>query len=434
MNKKATAVAGTLVTAMMLSACGSGGSSNPSASQAASLPAASLVAPVEGMACTEGTKPSGAPIVVGESLSLTGALAPTAAIHNGVANLVVEWVNRCGGITGRPLELKVLDDQSTPAQAASNYERLINDKVNLVMGAYGGANILAGAGPVGRAGYAYFTSSNGAPDQSIGDFHFPSWQFGNGGKTKEDIFGPTAQTLWSALESTGTPPKSVFYATAKFPTTLSLAEQTRIVFEGKGAKTSGSLQYDLGTTDFSSVALRIQKENPDFVYVGSLGGDITNLYAAFNTIGYTPKGIYAALPAAAAVAQLGKEAEGLMTLSIYENQPPLSDTPIAQYFAQEYAKVAQKNKLFPIIEAQAAGEFGAWQILLSGVQNAGVDNAAIIKYLKSHEVKTIAGTVSFTGFNNYSTDFNRVTQIQDGKRVMVWPKELANGTKPVYKP
>lgn len=126
------------------------------------------IAPVAGMDCDEGSEPSGDPIVVGGSLSLTGPLGPTAAIHDAVAEVVTEWVNECGGLLGQPLEWEVLDDQSTPAQASSNYERLLNEGVDLVIGPYGGANILAAAGPVGRAGYIYPTHTNGAPDQEIG--------------------------------------------------------------------------------------------------------------------------------------------------------------------------------------------------------------------------------------------------------------------------
>lgn len=425
MNRTPAAAAAVLSAALLLTACGGSSSGATVEDQVADLPEAELVAPITDMECT-GTAPTGEPIVVGGSLSLTGPLAPTAVIHEAVAELVVDWVNECGGLDGRPLEWRVLDDQSTPGQAASNYERLIADGVDLVMGPYGGATTLAGAGPVGRAGYAYPTHTNGAPDQLIGEFHFPAWQFGNGGSTPESFFTPSAEALWGALESSGNPPESAFFAVSQFPTTISLGNAAREVFEDNGVEIAGDVSYELGTTDFSSIALRVQQADPDFIYLGALGGDLTNFMDALNAIGYTPRGLFASLAAPVTYSQLGDEAEGFMTQSIWENQPPLSDSPIAQYFAQQYVGLAQENDLFPLIETQAAGSFGAWQILLTGVANAGVDNAAIIEYLNGAEVETLAGTVGFDGFNNYSTDLTKITQIQDGERQVVWPEDVAS--------
>lgn len=412
--------------ALLLSACGGVVKEDAKNSDpAADLPDAEIVAPIAGMECTTGTAPTGDPIVVGGSLSLTGPLAPTATLHNAVAELVVDWVNDCGGIKGRPLEWKVLDDQSTPGTVTTNYERLIGDKVDFVMGPYGGAAALAGAGPVTRAGYAYPTATNGAPDKLIGENHFPSWQIGGGVDDPERMFDAQAATFVDALKSGGNPPESVFYATAKFPTTLSYAAATRPALEEAGAKTVGDVEYDMGTTDFSSIAIRIQNADPDLVYVGGLGADITNLYQAFDAIGYTPKGVYVALPAPAAVQGLGDKAEGLLLSSVYENHPPLGDTEVARYFAKAFSEVAAKDKLFPLVETQAAAGFSAWQILLTGIQEAGVDNKAVIAWLNGHDVDTLVGSVNFDGYNNYGTDFTRVAQIQDGKRVLVWPEDVA---------
>jgi branched-chain amino acid transport system substrate-binding protein len=398
----------------------------------ADLPDASIVSPIAGMECKPGSEPAGAPIVVGGSLSLTGPLAPTATLYNAVADMVVNWVNDCGGIDGRPLEWKVLDDQSLPGTVASNYERLIGDGVDFVMGPYGGAAVLAGAGPVTRAGYAYPTASNGAPDKLIGENHFPSWQIG-GVEDPTKMFEAGAKTFVDALGSSGNLPKSVFFATAKFPTTLSFTAAAKPALKSSGAATVGDVEYDLGTTDFSPIAIRLQSADPDLVYVGGLGADITNLYQAFDAISYKPRSIYVALPAPAAVQGLGGNAEGLLLSSIYEDNPPLGDTDVAKYFAKTFSEVADDEDIFPLVEAQAAAGLAAWQILLTGINEGGVDNAAVIKWLNAHEVETLVGTVNFDGFNNYGTDVNRVAQIQDGKRVLVWPEDVA-GADIKYQP
>src|SRR5256885_6606041 len=42
-----------------------------------------------------------------------------------------------------------------------------------------------------------------------------------------------------------------------------------------------------------------------------------------------------------------------------------------------------------------------------------------------NQVQTIVGRFRFDGPNNYGDDLSRVKQVQDGKWVVVWPKEFA---------
>ena len=79
--------------------------------------------------------PSGTPVKVGGTLSLTGFLAQTAVIHKIAAEIMVEEINGRNGFLGRPIEYVLLDDQSKPEVARSLYEKLITvDKVDLIQG------------------------------------------------------------------------------------------------------------------------------------------------------------------------------------------------------------------------------------------------------------------------------------------------------------
>lgn len=406
-----------------LAACG--GVSDPNAGPADDEAAVSagLVSPISNMECNEGGELSGEPIVIGGSMSLTGPLGGTGAVHNAVGNLMVEWINECGGIDGRPIEYSVLDDQSTPAQVTSNYERLLSEGVDLVVGPYAGAAVLAGAGPVSAAGYAYPTATNGVPESLIGDNHFPSWQIGGG--AEEGMWSIAAEDLANTVASADNAPKTAFMATLKFPTTLAFSAAQKPAFEEAGIEVVDSVEYDMGTTDFTSIVTRMLAADADMVWIGAVGMDVSNFQLAFDSLGYEPKNLFASLAGPAALASLGDSAEGILVSSIYEDNAPLNDTDIARYFTAEYLDVAKKEKLVPVIETQAAAGFGMWQILLTAVAEVGPDNAKIIEWLNANEVETLAGTVNFKGFNGYGSDLNRVAQVQDGKRVIVSPKEFA---------
>lgn len=426
--RRLIAAAAMTATAATLAACGTNTTGTPETAEAgAGESTAELVAPIANMECDTEAEPSGDPVVVGGSLSLTGAFAPTAQVHEAVAEIVVDWVNACGGVQGRPLEWTVLDDQSVPGQAASNYERLISDGVDLVMGPYATPAILAAAGPVGRAGYAYPTHTFGSPDQLIGDFHFPSWQMGAGAEDVDEIYGHTASMTWDALAAEGDP-QSTYVVTMKQPANIAFSRTFQAKAEEEGAENLGYVEYEGGTTDFSSIALRVQSADPDILYLGVLGADLSNIYTAFQSIGYNPKNVVATLPAPSSIPALGADAENLLALTVYEDHAPLNESPVAQYFAERFNEEAQARSLFPVIETQAAASLGAWQILLTAAQEVGPENEAIIDYLQENEVETIGGTLSFDGYNGYGTDVNRLVQIQDGERVLVAPADVAGST------
>ena len=69
--------------------------------------------------------PSGPPIRIGSTLSLTGPLSGTAIIHKLVGEIYVEQLNKKNGLLGRPVEWIVKDDQSKPDLARTLYEQLI---------------------------------------------------------------------------------------------------------------------------------------------------------------------------------------------------------------------------------------------------------------------------------------------------------------------
>ena len=65
------------------------------------------------------------PIVVGAVSSLTGAGASDAGVQ--AARMVFDSVNAAGGIQGRRIEYRVIDDQMSPSQAQRAATELIND-------------------------------------------------------------------------------------------------------------------------------------------------------------------------------------------------------------------------------------------------------------------------------------------------------------------
>src|SRR5919198_3612941 len=104
------------------------------------VPAILLVMLVAG--CSSGSSGGGGggssePIVIGASLPLTGEFSqPGTASQKGYA-IWQEMVNAKGGLLGRQVQLKIVDDASDQNTVVSDYNRLISqDKVDLVLGSF----------------------------------------------------------------------------------------------------------------------------------------------------------------------------------------------------------------------------------------------------------------------------------------------------------
>src|SRR5205823_7526677 len=90
--------------------------------------------------------------IVGAVVSQSGAQADLAAGYAKGIRLWEGQVNAAGGLLGRPVELKMLDDGSDAIRAGELYRQLIGEaKVDLLIGPYGSAATRVAAAEADRA-------------------------------------------------------------------------------------------------------------------------------------------------------------------------------------------------------------------------------------------------------------------------------------------
>jgi branched-chain amino acid transport system substrate-binding protein len=77
-------------------------------------------------------------------------------------------------------------------------------------------------------------------------------------------------------------------------------------------------------------------------------------------------------------------------------------------------------------ELQAANAVTGWQILEAGIKGSNsLDDRKIADWLKANKIDTLVGKLRFDGPNNYGDDLNRIKQLQNGKWVVIHPKDVA---------
>ena len=142
-TKRPALSATAILLAGLLAACG--GSQGPDASTAQKV----------------GAAPSG-PITIGASLSLTGSAANDfsadgRAFERGY-ELWAKDVNAHGGLLGRQVKLRILNDDSSPQQVVTNYQSLIgSDHVDLVFGPFSSVLTTPASSVAARYGMAIGT-------------------------------------------------------------------------------------------------------------------------------------------------------------------------------------------------------------------------------------------------------------------------------------
>ncbi len=365
--------------------------------------------------------PSGPPVRIGSSLSLTGPLSATALIHKLTGEIYVDMLNGKNGLLGRPVQWIVKDDQSKPDLARTLYEQLITvDKVDLLMGPYATGNILAAMGVAQRYSKVLIHHTMGIPNLAKYDMQFPAWSVGAYPETT------VPNTLFDALAAAGKMPKTIAIVTSKFPSVYIMSVGTREVAKKRGVKELLFLEWEFGNRDYGPIASRVKDANPDFVFVGAIGVEGNLLLDAMKKIDYAPPIHYHMYPAPAPLAK-APEGKNALAASIFEQHPPFTNNPLAAEFVKIFNERAAKAGLADnAVETQAAASFSAWQVLEAAVTaTKGLDDKAMSQWLKKNRVDTIQGRLRFDGPNNYGDDLMRVKQVQNGRWVTVWPKQWA---------
>ncbi len=367
--------------------------------------------------------PSGPPVRIGSTLALTGPLAATGLVHKIVGEIYVEQLNRKNGLLGRPVEWVLKDDQSRPDLARTLYEQLITvDKVDLLVGPYATANILSAMGVAQRYNKVLIHHTFGTPSLAKYDMQFPA------GGLAGDPDNTIPKLVFDSLAASAKPPKSVAVVTSKFPSVHFISLGAREAAKKRGLREAAFLEWDFGNRDFGPIAARLKDAKPDFVWIGGLGLESNLLIDAMRKIDYRPPLHFHLFPAPGPLLK-APGAENALAATTFEEHPPFTNNPVAVEFIRLYHERGAKAGLPDTsVENQSAISYSSWQTLEAAVTGAkGIDDKAIAQWLKKNPVDAIVGRLRWDGPFNYiyGTDLYKVKQNQNGKWVVIWPREFA---------
>ena len=344
------------------------------------------------------------PIVIGASLSLTGDFSADGQAFERGYKLWASDVNSSGGLLGRQVQLKILNDNSSPTQVQTNYQTLFSsDKVDLAFGPFSSLLTTPSASVAARYGYALVEGAGGAPTVFASPANQSAHNIFDVSLPIEDELIPFVN--WVASLPPGQRPKTAAYPMADDPFADPPVQLAQQKLQALGVKTVYSKIFPAENASYKPAADQVAATGAQAVVLGST--DVPTVAAfmqAFEQQHYNPKMfICAAGPdqGAAFTSAVGKgNATGMM---VPNGWYPGYANPDSQKMVQAY--VAKYGGSPSDINADVAEGYAVGQVAAQAViATKGTDNAKIITYLHSGvTLSSVQGPVRFDNFGKNSS-------------------------------
>jgi branched-chain amino acid transport system substrate-binding protein len=403
--------AAAILSACLVAACSSGGSSSSSTGT------------------TNTSSPTNTkPITIGASLSLTGDFSADGEAFDRGYKLWASDVNSSGGLLGRQVQLKILNDNSSPTQAQTNYQTLFSsDKVDLAFGPFSSLLTTPSASVAARYGYALVEGAGGAPTVFASPANQSAHNIFDVSLPIEDELIPFVN--WVASLPPGERPKTAAYPMADDPFADPPVQLAQQKLQALGVKTVYSKIFPAENASYKPAADQVAATGAQAVLLGSTDVPTVSAFMqAFEQQHYNPKMfICAAGPdqGASFTSAVGKgNATGMM---VPNGWYPGYANPASQKMVNEY--VAKYGGSPSDVNADVAEAYSVGQVMAQAVTGTkGTVNSKIITYLHSGvTISTVQGPVRFdnSGRNSSAAAFTFQWQQQGTAFKQVLPVSAA---------
>ncbi|MGH7334077.1 MAG: amino acid ABC transporter substrate-binding protein [Candidatus Rokuibacteriota bacterium] len=368
------------------------------------------------------------PIRIGASVSQTGAYGLLGQNQLRGYQLCLKHTNEKGGVLGRRLELVVEDDRSEPAAAVRIYEKLITqDKVDALLGPYSSPLTEAVADVAEKHRMAMVAP--GAAGTSI---------FKKGRKFVFMVLSPAEVYLEGLIDMAarrGLKTVALIHEDTLFPSAS--AQGAIELAKKKGLQIVGVEAYAKNTTDFSAILGKIRTASPDVLAAATYFDDAVAITRQLKPSNVNPKmfGVTVGGDLPKFYEVLGRSAEFVYGAAQWE--PELVTllragelVPVARRYpgAREFVEAHRKEFPGADLSYHTAQGYGACQVFMEAVKRAGsLDGEKVRAAVISMNVNTVFGGFKVDRDGLQIAHTMLTFQWQDGKKVIVWPDELAPG-------
>ena len=378
-------------------------------------PKASIALAVATALAAGGVVPATAqgPIRIGASLSLTGTYAKLGKNQHEGYQLCEKDLNAKGGLLGRKVQFVVYDDQSMPATAVRLYEKLITeDKVDAIMGPYSSPVTEAAVNVTEK--YKKVMVAPLAATTSI---------FKKGRKYIFMVISPAEGYLEGLVDMAAKRGlKTVAIVNEDTLFTKASAVGVAELAKKKGMQVVLQEAYPKGNTDFSAMLTKVKAANPDVLAASTYFDDAVAITRQMRELNVNAKmyGVTVGGDLPKFYELLKQNAEYVYGATQWE---PTLPYPGQKEFVESYQKKFGREPVY-----HSAAGYAGCVIYAEGVRRAGtLDSDKVRDQLLKLEMKTFFGDYKVEPDGFQVAHKMVLFQWQDGKKVTVWPDDLAGG-------
>ncbi|HKI91445.1 MAG TPA: amino acid ABC transporter substrate-binding protein [Gaiellaceae bacterium] len=371
------------------------------------------------------------PVLVGISLSLSGDFSDEGKAAMRGYKLWQASVNAQGGLLGHKVQLKIVDDTSSPNQAVTNYENLIShDKVDFVLGPFSTLLTAPSATVAHRYGYAFIEPAGGGPAVFQAKLNNVFFAQPAPAVRNADVLAKYILSLPKAQR-----PKTAAYPALDDPFAAPPIERLQKILEKHGIKTVYSKIYPSETTDYSPIIQAVVNAKPDLIAAGTQNVDGYAMAKGLIQLKYNPKFLYIENGANSPLEFPSKIGGRANTTGIFSSGDwfPQAKFMGNKQFVKAYVKAYGGRKNGQDIDTTTAEAYSAGQILAEAVAKTNsLDNKKIIAALHKGVWHGVNGNFHWTKYGS-PTGNSILVQWVGGNLVPVFPKSVALH-KPIAKP
>ena len=303
------------------------------------------------------------------------------------------------------VELVEVDNKSDKTEAVNAAQKLVSEKVSVVLGSYGSGVSIAAGQIFADAKIPAIGCSCTNPQVTEGnDFYFrvcfidpfqgtvmANYAFQNGAKNAA-VITQLGDDYSSGLGS--------FFKEA---------------FSSLGGNVVSEEQFQTNQTDFKAILTNIKAANPDIIFAPSSITTAPLIIKQARELGIT-----ATIAAgdtwenSTIIENAGADAEGVVLSTFFDEAEPANEEAAA--FIEGFKKCLTDNKQEAIIPAVSALGYDSYLAAIKAIETAGsTDTTAIRDSLKGVQIDGVTGTITFNETGDANKNIAFIKTIKDGK-------------------
>ena len=303
------------------------------------------------------------------------------------------------------VELVEVDNKSDKTEAVNAAQKLVSEKVSVVLGSYGSGVSIAAGQIFADAKIPAIGCSCTNPQVTEGnDYYFrvcfidpfqgtvmANYAFQNGAKSAA-VITQLGDDYSSGLGS--------FFKDA---------------FAKLGGEIVSEEQFQTNQTDFKAILTNIKAANPDIIFAPSSITTAPLIIKQARELGIT-----ATIAAgdtwenSTIIENAGKDAEGVVLSTFFDEAEPATDEAAA--FIKGFKEYLVKNKQEDIIPAVSALGYDSYLAAIKAIETANsTDTTAIRDALKGVQIDGVTGSITFNETGDANKDIAFIKTIKDGR-------------------